>query len=229
MAAPQRAHAQCAQRPRQILDGAPGGARVLVRACEQGARRGIAARERPLRVGEVGRERPRRLRQPALALGQRVGREDEGGHDQRDGRADSGLPDALDRIGVGILRHHEHEQGRDRDLRVQLGAGAQEQADRETDDEQQDDRRGRDAGHGDGADAEHHSGHHAEHAAERERERGVRVVADGDHRDDRREDGAIRAQEPRDPPGESRGDRDPHSARKLFSGDREAGLHGREP
>ena len=79
------------------------------------------------------------------------------------------------------------------------------------------------------ADAQHDSRQDAEHAAERERERGMRVVADGDHRDDHREDRAIRAQQLCEPPGEDCGDGDPHGARQLFTGGREAGVHGREP
>ena len=63
-----------------------------------------------------------------------------------------------------------------------------------------------DAGDLDDADPEHDSGHHAEHAPERERERRMRVVADRDHRDDRREHGQVGAEQPRDPPCEYRGD-----------------------
>ena len=76
--------------------------RARARRCgEQDARRRIAARERPLRVARSAASAAP-SRQPALRLAQRIGRQDEGGHDERRGRAERGLPDALERVGVGV-------------------------------------------------------------------------------------------------------------------------------
>ena len=134
-------------------------ARPAARACssacvEQGARRGVAARERALRAGEIGRERLRPSRRAAAALAASgSGGSTNAATAQRDDRAHAGLPDALDRVAVGVLGHDQHEQRRDRDLRVELGPGAQEEPDREPGDEQQHDRRGRHARDRDDADA----------------------------------------------------------------------------
>ena len=113
---------------------------MLLGVREQRAGRRVAGREGALRGGEIGWPARRGRSQPARALGQRVGRQHEGGDRERDDGAHAGLPDALDRVVVGVPGHDHDEQRRDRDLRVELRAGAQEQPDREPDDEQQDDR-----------------------------------------------------------------------------------------
>ena len=173
-AAAQRAHAQRFLGARQILDGAPRGARVLVGVRQQDAGRRIAAREGALRSGQVGpRARAQSRRDGAGSA--RAGRAGAGSGDRerRGLLAHARLPDALERVAVGVLGRDHQQERRDRDLRVELGPGAEDQPDREADDEQQQDGRGRDAEQRDDADAEHDSRDDAEHAPERERERRV--------------------------------------------------------
>ena len=228
-AAAQRAEAQSALGARQVLDCPPGCTGVLVRVREQGARGGVATRERALRVGEVLRQRPRRLGQSPAGFPERIGRKQEGRDDECGHGAHAGLPDALDRVVVGVPGHDHDEQRRDGDLRVELRTGAQHEPGGEADHEQQRDRCRRDARDRDDADAEQNARDHAEHAPERERERRLRVITYRDQRDDHGEHGPVGAQEPREPPREGGRDGDADRARQLPAGHLEAGVHRANP
>ena len=203
---------------RRVAGGQPGRPSVIVDARHvvsgRGRRRADQLGGASQVVEQVAAGQPRL----GLQLAQRVGWPQERAEQDRHGRADARLPEALVAVRSGV-GHREHEQRRDRDLDVLAAVDAQHHADGEGRRQGDGEGRGRPAGQMDRRDADRDAGDDARHPLEGEADDGERVALQGDQRHQRGEHRRVRGAQPqRDLPGAGGADGDPRGLGSLTPG-----------